>query len=160
MTRRVLRPHLARDAILDAMRQHGEPISPTQLARITGATLGSTAYHVRMLLAAEVIELAGEKRGVRGAIEHFYTLIADATASPDAIRQLLSLCGALTVHHSDGNGYPVSSEIDDEAQADLQALLGNLRLQVQQIAAASTARARRRRDGAVVPSERERRGLA
>jgi Helix-turn-helix domain len=60
VTPRSLRPHPARDAILDAMRQHGAPMSPVQLARITGATLGSTAYHVRTLATAGVIELVGE----------------------------------------------------------------------------------------------------
>lgn len=145
MSRRVLRPHPARDAILDVMRRHGEPISPVQLSRITGATLGSTAYHVRTLLGAEMIELAGEHRGVRGAIEHFYALTAEDGASADSVRQLLSLCGALTVHHADGGGYPVPAEIDSDARADLEALLDKLRPQVQQIAAASTARARRQR---------------
>jgi hypothetical protein len=145
MTRRALRPHPARDAILDVMRRYGEPISPTQLARITGATLGSTAYHVRTLLTAEIIESAGEERGVRGSIEHFYKLVADDDASADWVRQLLGLCGALTVHHADGAGYPVPSEIDSDGRAELDALLDRLRPQVQQIAAASTARARRKR---------------
>jgi predicted ArsR family transcriptional regulator len=144
MSRRTLRPHPTRDQILDVMRQHGKPISPVQLSRITGTTLGSTAYHVRMLLTAEVIEPAGEHRGVRGSTEHFYRLVAEDAAQADAVKQLLSLCGALTVHHSDGGGYPVPSEIDGDARAELEGLLDRLRPQVQQIAAASTARVRRR----------------
>lgn len=145
MSRRALRPHPAREQILDVMRQHGAPISPVQLARITGATVGSTAYHVRTLAAAEVIEPAGQQRGVRGSIEHFYKLVADDAASPDAVRQLLGLCSALTVRHCDGGGYPVSTEIDDDAHTELEVLLDALRPQVQQIAAASTARVRRKR---------------
>jgi hypothetical protein len=145
MTRRGLRSHPARDAILDTMRQYGKPISPTQLARVTGATLGSTAYHVRTMLAAGMIELVDEAR-VRGTVEHFYTLPAgtEAAAPIDAARQLLSVCGALTVPGPDG-GYPVPTELDEDAHAELEALLDGLRPQVQQIAAASTARARRGR---------------
>jgi hypothetical protein len=82
---------------------------------------------------------------VRGSVEHFYTLVAE-DPSADWVEQLLGLCGALTVHHADGGGYPVSSEIDGDALADLEALLYKLRPQVQQIAAASTARVRRQRD--------------
>jgi hypothetical protein len=145
MSRRALRPHPARDQILGVMRQHGEPISPVQLSRITGATLGSTAYHVRTLLVAEVIERAGEERGVRGSVEHFYRLVAEDVASPDRVRQLLGLCNALTVRHADGGGYPVPTEIDDDAGTELEALLDGLCPQVQQIAAVSTARARRKR---------------
>ena len=69
-----LRPHPARDQILDVMRSYGKPISPTQLARITGGTLGPSAYHVRTLVSAGVVELADEGR-VRGAVEHFYALV-------------------------------------------------------------------------------------
>jgi hypothetical protein len=146
MSGRTLRPHPAREQILDVMGQHGAPISPVQLSRITGATLGSTAYHVRVLLAAEMIERAGEERGVRGSVEHFYKLVTDDASSPDAVRQLLGLCGALTVRHADGGGYPVPAEVDDDACAELEALINKLRPQVQQIAAASTARVRSQRD--------------
>ena len=138
--RRTPKPHPAREAILDVMRQYGKPISPTQLARIAGITLGSTAYHVRVLLAAEVIELAGEKR-VRGAIEHLYALVDAHTelGAASKVRQLLSLCGALTVPGSKG-GFPLASQIDDEARSKLEALLAVLRSQVQEIAVSSTTR--------------------
>lgn len=145
MTRRGLRPHPARDAILDTMRQYGKPISPSQLARVTGATLGSTAYHVRTLLAAEMIELVDEER-VRGAVEHFYTLLAgtEAAAPIDTARQLLRVCGALTVPGPSG-GHPVRTELDEDARSELGALLEGLCPQVQRIAAASTGRVRRGR---------------
>ena len=77
--RSTLRPHPARDQIVDAMRSYGQPISPTRLAEVTGNTLGSVAYHVRTLLAAGVVELAEEGR-VRGAVEHFYALVPDNEA--------------------------------------------------------------------------------
>lgn len=145
MTGRSLRPHPAREQILDVMGRHGAPISPVQLARITGAPLGSTAYHVRVLARAGMIEPAGEQRGIRGSTEHFYTLVADDSSASDAVRQLLRLCGALTVHHVDGGGYPVATELDDHARAKLEALLKGLRPRVQQIATMSTARVRRQR---------------
>ena len=45
--------------------------SPSQLSQWLGATLGTTAYHVRALHQLGLIELADETR-VRGAIEHHY----------------------------------------------------------------------------------------
>ncbi|WP_445152227.1 hypothetical protein [Baekduia sp. Peel2402] len=144
MSPRVLRPHPARDLILDAMRRHGEPMSPTELARITGATLGSTAYHVQVLLVAEVIEPAGERPGVRGLPEHLYVLIADDPTPAHSVQRLLSLCGATMVPDPEGR-YPVPRQLDGDARAELEALLDRLRSQVQQIAAASTARVRRQR---------------
>jgi DNA-binding transcriptional ArsR family regulator len=45
--------------------------SPSQLSQWLGATLGTTAYHVRSLHQLGLIELADETR-VRGAIEHHY----------------------------------------------------------------------------------------
>jgi DNA-binding transcriptional ArsR family regulator len=45
--------------------------SPSQLSHWLGATLGTTAYHVRALHQLGLIELADETR-VRGAIEHHY----------------------------------------------------------------------------------------
>jgi DNA-binding transcriptional ArsR family regulator len=45
--------------------------SPRELAELLGATLGTTAYHVRTLERLGLIELVGE-RPVRGAIEHYY----------------------------------------------------------------------------------------
>jgi DNA-binding transcriptional ArsR family regulator len=84
---RALRAHPVRDQIVDVMRSYGKPISPTQLSRITGGTLGSVAYHVRTLVAAGVVELADEGR-VRGAVEHFYALALDARAR-DELRKVI-----------------------------------------------------------------------
>jgi len=140
--RKSLRPHPARDKIIDAMRSYGQPISPSQLSGITGATLGSTAYHVRTLVAAGLLELADEAR-VRGAVEHFYALVPgdeEQTQLVDPIHTLLGLCGALTVPGRDG-GYPRPSVVDDEARAELDEILQALQTKVQQIVVASTARA-------------------
>src|ERR1044072_7265348 len=72
--RKSLRPHPARDQIVDVMRSYGQPLRPPQLSRIPGGSLGSTAYHVRTLEEAGVVELTDEGR-VRGAVEHFYALV-------------------------------------------------------------------------------------
>jgi DNA-binding transcriptional ArsR family regulator len=59
--------------------------SPSQLSEWLGATLGTTAYHVRSLHQLGLIELADETR-VRGAIEHHYRagkrpLVSEAVGS-------------------------------------------------------------------------------
>jgi DNA-binding transcriptional ArsR family regulator len=136
-----LRPHPARDQILDVMRSYAKPISPTQLARITGGTLGSTAYHVRTLVSAGVVELADEGR-VRGAVEHFYAIVPggeDEARLTDPVGQLLGLCGALTVPDPDG-GYPRPAVVDDPAREQLQALIAQLRPEVRAIIAAAVER--------------------
>src|ERR1700754_5313085 len=109
LRRATLRPHPVRDQIVDVMRSYGRPISPTQLSRITGGTLGSVAYHVRTLVEAGVIHLADEGR-VRGAVEHFYALVSDEPGGPlvDPIGGLLSLWGGVTAPNPDG-GYPKRS---------------------------------------------------
>jgi len=139
-TRRdTLRPHPARDQIVDVMRSYGKPISPTQMARVTGGTLGSVAYHVRTLVAAGVVELADEGR-VRGAVEHFYALVKDEDAQlADPVGQLLGLCGALTVPGPDG-GYPRPAILDQLARDQLRGMIERLGPEVRDIAAAATAR--------------------
>lgn len=143
-----LRPHPARDQILDVMRSYGKPISPTQLARITGGTLGSTAYHVRTLVSAGVVELADEGR-VRGAVEHFYALVPgdqDGVRLTDPVTQLLGLCGALTLPDPDG-GYPRPAVIDDIARERLTAIIAKLCPEVQRIVAEALERADAQREG-------------
>jgi DNA-binding transcriptional ArsR family regulator len=139
--RETLRPHPQRDQILDAMRSYGRPISPTQLARITENTIGSTAYHVRTLVQAGVIELADEGR-VRGAVEHFYALVPggdEASRLVDPVEQLLRLCDALTVPSASG-GYPVPATLDDAARAKLRKVIAKLQPEVQGIVQAATKR--------------------
>jgi DNA-binding transcriptional ArsR family regulator len=130
--RKTLRPHPARDQIVDAMRSYGRPISPTRLSEVTGNTLGSVAYHVRTLLGAGVVELAEEGR-VRGAVEHFYALVPDNEADlNDPLVGLQKLCGALTLPTEDG-GYPQPVALDDPAREQLQKLLDALRPKVQRV---------------------------
>jgi DNA-binding transcriptional ArsR family regulator len=138
--RATLRPHPVRDQIVDVMRSYGRPISPTQLSKITGGTLGSVAYHVRTLTAAGVVVLADEGR-VRGAVEHFYMLVLDEdeVTLTDPTGTLLSLCGALTVPSTDG-GYPQPVRLDDRARGELHRLITALQPEVRAIATESTAR--------------------
>jgi DNA-binding transcriptional ArsR family regulator len=140
--RATLRPHPLRDQILDVMRSYGQPISPTRLARITGGSLGSTAYHVRTLVAAGVVELADEGR-VRGAVEHFYALVKDPDDElrlDDPVRQALALADALTLPDAAG-GYPTPTVLDAQARAELDRLLHRFRKSVHKIALDSTRRA-------------------
>jgi DNA-binding transcriptional ArsR family regulator len=137
--RATLRPHPVRDQIIDVMRSYGQPISPTRLARVTDATLGSVAYHMRTLVSAGVIVLADEGR-VRGAVEHFY-LLADKDEAPltDPAEALLALCGALTVPSPDG-GYPRRVVLDEKARDALDTVLARLRPQVRTIVAGAAKR--------------------
>src|SRR5829696_9706361 len=57
--------------------------SPVELAGWLGATLGTTAYHVRTLERMGLIELIRETR-VRGAVEHHYRAKERPTVSDDA----------------------------------------------------------------------------
>jgi len=57
--------------------------SPSELSEWLGATLGTTAYHVRALHKLGLIELADETR-VRGAIEHHYRAGPRPMISEDA----------------------------------------------------------------------------
>ena len=139
--RKTLRPHRARDTIADAMRTHGEPMSPTRLAEITGLSLGSVAYHVRTLRDAGVVRLAHEAR-VRGAVEHFYALVADNDADlNDPMVDLQKLCGFLTVSGPDG--YPTPLMLDEQARAEMQRTLEVLRPKVEKILNAAAKRQRR-----------------
>lgn len=140
--RQTLRPHPTRAQIVDVMRTYGKPISPTQLARITGATLGSVAYHVQTLVAAGIVELADAGR-VRGAVEHFYALVRDDHQAQlnDPIGQLLALCGSLTVPAID-DGFPQPVVLDEAAREELRDMIESLTPKVRAVASASTARAR------------------
>jgi DNA-binding transcriptional ArsR family regulator len=139
--RRSLRPHPARDEIVDAMRSYGQPISPSQLARITGRSLGSTAYHVRTLVSAGLAELADEGR-VRGAVEHFYALVPgdpEQVRLSDPVIQLLSLCGALNLPDPEG-GFPQPTVLDSSAREQLHFVIDEICPRVRRIAAEATRR--------------------
>lgn len=83
--------HPLRLRLLYAMRSRGES-SPVELAAevIRGeGSVSTVAYHVRRLLDAGLIELAGT-RPVRGALEHRYRLTgqgSDWLAALDSLRR-------------------------------------------------------------------------
>jgi DNA-binding transcriptional ArsR family regulator len=138
--RATLRPHPLRDQILDLMVSYGHPISPTQAARIAGSSLGSTAYHFRMLMEAGVIELVDEGR-VRGAVEHLYALVSDDELHlVDPVQRALALAGVLTMPDVNG-GYPAPTVLDGRALAELDTLLNGFRKGVRRIALDSAKRA-------------------
>jgi DNA-binding transcriptional ArsR family regulator len=137
--RKTLRPHPARDEIVDAMRSYGKPISATRLAVTTSNSVGSVTYHMRTLRTAGIIELADEGR-VRGAVEYFYALVPDhADELNDPLIELQKLCGVLTLPRSDG--YPEPIELDDEARAALHKALNAVRPKVARIVSAAAKRA-------------------
>jgi hypothetical protein len=123
--RETLRPHLVRDQVLDAMATYGRPISPVQLQRVLpDQSLGSVAYHMRVLASAGVIELADEQR-VRGAVEHYYAIVADvAEEFVDPIARLQTLCGAL-MELDPVTGFPRVIEPDEDTQRTLLDFLLN-----------------------------------
>ena len=63
--------HPMRGRILAAL--DGRELSPVELAREMGASLGVVSYHVRVLADAGVVELA-RTSARRGAIQHHYRL--------------------------------------------------------------------------------------
>jgi hypothetical protein len=123
--RETLRPHLVRDQILEAMVTYERPISPVQLQRaLPDQSLGSVAYHMRVLASAGVIELADEQR-VRGAIEHYYALVTDVAAEfTDPIPRLQTLCGEL-MEMDPVSGLPRPIEPDEDTQRKLLDFLLN-----------------------------------
>lgn len=140
--RATMRPHPSRDKIVDAMRAYGRPLSPTQLSKAIGQPLGATAYHVRTLFSAGVVDLAGNGRGWRAA-ERFYVLVENAGEELppcDAVEQLLVLAGATTVPVADG-GYPSLAVVDEQALFELIEIINTIRPEVRELVAASTERA-------------------
>ena len=139
--RATMRPHLSRDRILDAMRTYGRPLSPKQLSEIIGQPLGATAYHVRALFAAGVIELAGRSRAW-GPGPRFYALAEDSgrvAPTSDVVERLLVLAGAMTVPVAPG-GYPSPATLDERARAELTEIISSIAPEVRRLAVASTKR--------------------
>lgn len=70
------------EAMLEAAEQTGvlHAWSPLEASRLLGVTLGTAAYHVRMLERDGLLVLVAETR-VRGAVQHHYTLAPRAVRS-------------------------------------------------------------------------------
>lgn len=130
--------------LLSIVAEHGQPTSTTDLARITGETLGATAHHVRALSRNGMLEWAGERRA-RGALQTFYTI---SEAGREALREpridaLLTLFGAFVVPR--GGRLVRSVDLDDQARDQLHAIIERLRPEVAAIIEAATQRSRRPR---------------
>ncbi len=70
--------HPIRVVILEGMAADGgRSLSPAELAREAGRTVESLAYHFRELEKYGLIKLVDSKPR-RGALEHFYGLVAEA----------------------------------------------------------------------------------
>lgn len=142
--RKRLRRHPVRDLVVDAMRSYGRPVSPTRLAAILDRSVGSVAYHVRLLEEAGVIELSEVGRA-RGAVEHFYVLAADdVVAIGDPLSELLKICHALTVPSEDGS--VKQSELDDVARGELEGLLDAAKPKVLRVVRSAVKRAAQGRE--------------
>jgi DNA-binding transcriptional ArsR family regulator len=72
--------HPLRVRIYQLVDDRGE-MSPMEMARALGSTVEIVAYHVRVLVDAGVLALAGTKP-VRGAVQHFYEIPADGPKAP------------------------------------------------------------------------------
>ena len=70
--------HPMRGRILAAL--DGRELSPVEMARDLGASLGVVSYHVRVLADAGLVELA-RTTARRGAIQHHYRLRDGAAVS-------------------------------------------------------------------------------
>ena len=68
--------HPLRQRVLERLSVSGDEASPTQLARLLDSPLPNVAYHVRILLELDCIELV-RTRQVRGALEHYYRATAE-----------------------------------------------------------------------------------
>lgn len=87
--------------------------SPNQLAGWLGATLGTTAYHVRVLERLGLIELADETR-VRGAVEHHYR----STGRPMVSAQAWAAVTQIAKQSAVGSSLQI---VDEYAQASAAA---------------------------------------
>ena len=79
--------HPLRRQVLKALdRANGSgPLSPKDLAVVTGEPLTNVAYHVHELLGRDLIVLKGTKPR-RGALEHFYGLTLEGLDAVGVLR--------------------------------------------------------------------------
>jgi hypothetical protein len=127
--------------LLSIVAEHGQPISTTDLSRITGETLGATAHHVRALAREGLLEWAGERRA-RGALQTFY-LVSEAGRA--ALREpridaLLTLFGAFVTPR--GGRLVRVQDLDDQAREELARAIERLRPEVAGIVEGATRRSK------------------
>jgi len=152
--------HPLRQRILERLNVDGDEASPHQLARLLDAPLPNVAYHVRILLELDCIELV-RTRQVRGALEHYYRATAHPWLNAEQWAQLpasfrrqiaartlrdivfdasdAGLAGGFD--HPDAQIRRTSMMLDTQGWHDLAALLEQMLSSVQQIHDESTVRA-------------------
>ncbi|HEX5592139.1 MAG TPA: helix-turn-helix domain-containing protein [Solirubrobacterales bacterium] len=81
--------HPTRRRLLKLYLEADAPLSPKELADLTGEKLPTVSYHVRVLADKNAIELA-EEEPVRGSVAHFYRPTA-LTKRTTWVRQSLDL---------------------------------------------------------------------
>jgi hypothetical protein len=124
--------------ILSILAEGERPLSATDLARLTGQSLGATAHHVRALARAAMIEWAGERR-VRGAMQTFYRPTEGGLAALRRPRTeaLLMLVGARASYDDQAPAVP---SLDDEARKELEELVQRVRPEVEAIVQRAASR--------------------
>jgi hypothetical protein len=118
--------------VLSIVAAYGRPISTSDVARLTGKTLGATAHHMRSLAGAGFLDWAGERRA-RGALQTFYVA---SEAAREALRvprveALFLLVGAVVTDASEGLS-PVA-KLDDQAIDAVIKVLDGVRPQLEAI---------------------------
>jgi DNA-binding transcriptional ArsR family regulator len=151
--------HPLRQRILERLSAEGEA-SPTQLARALDARVTNVAYHIKVLLKLNCVELVGTRQR-RGALEHYYRatthpwIDADRWAQLPAsfrrqtlgreLQNIFSDASAAAVagglDHPDAQVRRVSVVLDQQGWQDVAALVENLLAAVRQIHADSAVRA-------------------
>src|SRR4051812_22524300 len=151
--------HPLRQRILERLNADGEA-SPTELARRLDERLPNVAYHVRILVELDCLELV-RTRHVRGALEHYYRAIAHPWLDADQWarlpasfrRQTLArtlrgivadasaagLAGGFDPPNAQVRG--VNVVLDEQGWQDVAVLLEHLLASVQRIQADSAVRA-------------------
>jgi DNA-binding transcriptional ArsR family regulator len=152
--------HPLRQRILERLSLASGEASPSQLARLLDAPVANVAYHVRILLQLDCVELV-RTRQVRGALEHYYRatahpwLDAEQWAQLPAAFRRLALARTLRdivseasdagvaggFNPPDAQVRRVSIELDQEGWSDAVRLLEKTFTALEQIHTDSAARA-------------------
>jgi DNA-binding transcriptional ArsR family regulator len=136
--------HPLRQRILEQLTTRGEA-SPSQLARSLDEPVANVAYHVKVLLKLDCVELVGTRQR-RGALEHYYRpvahpwlglartlheIVADASAA--------GLAGGFEPLHAQVTR--VNVVLDEQGWQDVAVLLERMLASAQRIRADSAIRA-------------------
>jgi DNA-binding transcriptional ArsR family regulator len=152
--------HPLRQRILERLSVGGGEASPAQLARLLDAPVPNVAYHVRVLVQLDCVELV-RTRQRRGALERYYRAIAhpwlDAEqwarlpasfrrqALARTLREVVSDASDAGVaggfDHPDAQVRRATAVLDQQGWQDVAVLVEDMLASVQQIHDASAVRA-------------------